>query len=893
MLKIGSQHPMRRTAVLGYGVAVLSVFAAVVALWVIQARWQPAAQVSFLLIAVIITTRFGGAGAGVMATALALLGLNYLLPQIRNPPVDWPIHLLHLMSFAAVACYVVWITATDRRRAQDLTRARDEQLRHNEALRAENLERKRTEEELRASEAKFRALAESAPAAIFICQDDRITYSNPAATVITGFSSAELFGKSFWDTAVPDSRESVRARAVARRSGEAVPARFELKILTKDGAERCLDFTEEAFSVGGKRAVLGIAFDITDRKQAEEAVRNSQQLLNQVLATLPVGVAVTNRGGDIILANAILKNIWGELPVMSGPSRWAHSKGWWHDSGERVVPSEWASVRALSTGQTSLNEVIDIENFTGERKTIQNSAAPIYSTEGQIVGAVIVNQDVTQRVRAESAVRKSERVLREAEELGHTGSWEHDLVKGEIYSTPENLRLFFGDDRSKGERLEDYVEAVHPDDRAYVQARHEELLEEGGPRDVQFRVVWPDGSVHTLVGQATVVRDPSGRSVRLYGTNVDVTERKRVEEAMRQSQQLLNLVLETLPVGVAVTDQAGNIVLSNAASRRIWGQKMIHSGDERWVRSVGYGHDSGERLAPAQWPSVRALRDGQVTLNELIDIVAFDGRPKTIQASAAPIHGAEKLIVGAVVVMDEVTERVRAEEALHESADRLQHLSRRLLAVQEEERRHLSRELHDEFGQLLASITMHLQAARISAGPAVQPNLDESIALLQRAGAQVRSLALELRPMLLETAGLGVTLRWLADQYQQRTGVITQVAGHVPDVSGEVAIACFRIVQEALTNVVRHARAKHVWIELGQSEGLLELMVRDDGEGFDVPRMLERAASGGNLGLIGMRERVEILGGQLEVNSQPGHGTRIRVLLPLSEAARVPEPQRA
>jgi two-component system sensor histidine kinase UhpB len=243
--------------------------------------------------------------------------------------------------------------------------------------------------------------------------------------------------------------------------------------------------------------------------------------------------------------------------------------------------------------------------------------------------------------------------------------------------------------------------------------------------------------------------------------------------------------------------------------------------------------------------------------------------------------------------MDEVTERVRAEEALHESAERLQHLSRRLIAVQEEERRHLSRELHDEFGQLLASITMHLQAAKSGAGAAARRNLEESIALMQRAGAQVRSLALELRPMLLETAGLAGTLRWLADQVQQRSGIITQVAGHVPDVSGEVAIACFRIVQEALTNVVRHARARHAWIELSQGEGLLELVVRDDGEGFDVSGTLERAASGTNLGLIGMRERAEILGGHLEINSQPGHGTRIRVSLPLSEPALVPEQQRA
>jgi PAS domain-containing protein len=180
MLKFGSQTPTKRTAAVGYGVAVLSVGAAMLGLWAIQARWQAAAHVSILLIAVIITTRFGGAGAGLVATALALVGFDYLIPPIRNPLGDKTVTVLRLASFGLVACYVVWLGAIDRRRTEALTHARDEQERHNEALRAENLERQRTEEALRASEARFRTLAESAPAAIFICQDDRITYSNPA-----------------------------------------------------------------------------------------------------------------------------------------------------------------------------------------------------------------------------------------------------------------------------------------------------------------------------------------------------------------------------------------------------------------------------------------------------------------------------------------------------------------------------------------------------------------------------------------------------------------------------------------------------------------------------------------------------------------------------------------
>jgi hypothetical protein len=355
-------------------------------------------------------------------------------------------------------------------------------------------------------------------------------------------------------------------------------------------------------------------------------------------------------------------------------------------------------------------------------------------------------------------------------------------------------------------------------------------------------------------------------------------ERERAEDAVRASQQLLKQVLATLPVGVAVTDRSGNIVLANAVAKQIWGADPVVSGPQRWARSRGYWHDSGEAIT--EWASVRALSDGKTTLNELLDIEAFNGERKTIQNSSAPILDAEGKIVGAVIVNEDVTERVCANDALRESANRLQHLSRRLLTVQEEERRHLSRELHDDFGQLLTALSLHLYAVKSLAGAAAQSRLDECMAVLKDAIAQVRLLAIELRPTMLDTAGLDSTLRWLAEQHQQRTGIAIQVAGQVRDVPGDVAIAGFRVVQEALTNIVRHARAHRVWIELSQRAEALELVVRDDGLGFDVAAALERATNGGHLGLLGMRERAQVLGGKLQIDSEPGQGTRIQISLP-------------
>jgi two-component system sensor histidine kinase UhpB len=351
------------------------------------------------------------------------------------------------------------------------------------------------------------------------------------------------------------------------------------------------------------------------------------------------------------------------------------------------------------------------------------------------------------------ALQKNEQLLSETQVLGRTGSWEHNLVTGEIANTEGNLRLFFGDDHGKGARFEDFAGVVHQDDREYVGARHAQLLAEGGPRDIEYRVVWPDGTVHVLFGRATVVRDAAGRPLRVYGTNVDITERKRAENALR---------------------------------------------------------DSGVQL---------------------------------------------------------------------------QALSRRLVELQESERKELARELHDRVGQSLTALKINidiLQPALASQGNAeVLARVADSAALLESTMDTIENVMSELRPPMLDDHGLSAALDWHTRNFSRRTGIAVTVHAVEPALrpAPQVEIALFRIAQEALNNVAKHARARRVEIALEHANGECVMSVEDDGIGFDGMEDASDKPKPG-LGMVTMRERAQAVGGHFEVQALPGRGTQLTVRVP-------------
>jgi PAS domain S-box-containing protein len=296
-------------------------------------------------------------------------------------------------------------------------------------------------------------------------------------------------------------------------------------------------------------------------------------------------------------------------------------------------------------------------------------------------------------------------------------------------------------------------------------------------------------------------------------------------------------------------------------------EDMTHPDDRQLQRQALSEALQGSRLLDVEFRIIPS--HGNMRFVHVRDEIAYD-------ESGRPIR-----MFGTV---QDITERKQAEEELRRYATRLQELSRQVLQAQEVERRAIARELHDEIGQVLNAVSTNLQTIQLSSNAAtLTERLNESVDLVDEALRQIRDLSLDLRPSLLDDFGLVPALAWFVDRQAQRSGFSVEwiVESSELRMPANLETTVFRVVQIALTNVARHAQAKHVHVELRQHEAELELVIRDDGIGFDVGAALERASHGATLGLLSMQERVRLVGGALEMKSTPGLGTEIRARFPV------------
>ena len=397
-----------------------------------------------------------------------------------------------------------------------------------------------------------------------------------------------------------------------------------------------------------------------------------------------------------------------------------------------------------------------------------------------------------------------------------------------------------------------------------------------------------DEEIGTAVGETRVYlstkfpyRDEQGRVIGVIGIARDVTERKRLEQQHAARERHLRTILDSEPECVKTLAADGTLLEMNRA-----GLAMIEAESPQQV----CGQCIYPLVNPEHRPALQALTErvfqGESGTLEF-EIVGLKGHRRWLETHAAPLLGDGGQVASLLSVTRDITERMRTIAEQQASRERLAILSRQLIAAQESERRHLARELHDEIGQILTAINLNLQLVKSHAPEQVQPKVADGLQLVSHAIQQVRDLSLNLRPSMLDDFGLRATLEWFLERQRERSSCAfhLETRNDGVELSPDFRTACYRVVQEAVTNVQRHANARNVWVSLVKSTTGVKLSVRDDGRSFDVAAAEQRSARGASMGLLGMRERVELLGGKCAIQSAPDAGTMIQVEIPLASVA--------
>jgi PAS domain S-box-containing protein len=495
-----------------------------------------------------------------------------------------------------------------------------------------------------------------------------------------------------------------------------------------------------------------------------------------------------------------------------------------------------------------------------------------------------------------------------------------------LYASPPGARILGRDAITALGRPA--LELVHAQDLSRACAFCQRLRQTPGTSlSCQLRVQHQDGSWRWLETTASNLLDDPGVGAIVTHFR-DISERKQAEEEHGQAlarthaaRNAAETAAERLRAIQTITDAAlGYLTLDESLRELLSRTRIVLAGDAAAILLL---QEEQRQLTFRAVQGLDAAATNSVPLDDdVVGRIATQGKPlifedlaeleranPSLKQKIRSLLGAPLLAEGDVIgvvfvgtaslcrfseedlrllqlVADRaatVIEHARLFDQVRAGRERAQNLSQQLLEAQEAERRRLARELHDEIGQALTAVKLNLQGVQRAADAVIATRLDESVAIVDRALQQVRNLSLDLRPSMLDDLGLVSALRWYLDKQAQRAGFVGEfVAGPMAiRAPANLETACFRVAQEALTNIVRHAKAKHVRMELREAGGELSLFIRDDGVGFDVAAARQRAVGGGSLGLLGMQERVVLSRGRIDIQSAAGRGTEIHVRLPL------------
>lgn len=539
------------------------------------------------------------------------------------------------------------------------------------------------------------------------------------------------------------------------------------------------------------------------------------------------------------------------------------------DLGLFVDPEQQMAAVSIIAEEGRIRDfALDVRTKTGQIRHGSFSGEIIQLHDRQVW--LTVMQDLTERRQAERAVRESEERLQFAQHIAKIGTFEWDVQNGVSCWTPELEAMYGLPPGGFPGTQAAWEDLIHKEDRAEAVRLVDRTLKTGEPVKGEWRVIWPDGNVRWLAGRWQTFLDDSGKPRRMIGVNIDITERKRAEEALRQNYDELRAIYDEIVDGIIVVDlQTTRLIRANVA----------------YCRMLGYTQEEAFSLTPEQvhppevlprvWEHIATVKLGLVAHSDNLPLLRKDGEIIYADVVSSRIHYNQ--FPSWISFFHDVTDRKLTDEALQRQHRTLQHL----LQSSDHERQMIAYEIHDELAQQLTGAIMQFEVfnhLRMAKPHEALDAFHAGMTLLRQGHRETRRLIAGVRPPILDESGVVDAVSHLVNEMRRDHGPKIEFRNMVEfgRLMPILENAAYRITQEALANACKHSGSETVYVTLWQQENHLRIEVRDWGVGFDA-KMIPK----NHYGLEGIRQRARLLGGKCSIQSKLGKGTRIIVELPI------------
>lgn len=630
------------------------------------------------------------------------------------------------------------------------------------------------------------------------------------------------------------------------------------ELVKRDGTHMLVRYIGNAIDPRNmSKGTIWLMEDVTTRNKIETELRMSEEKLRLLIEYAPVAL--------VMLDN--------DMRYLQMSQRWRSNfgigdrdiRGKSHYEVSPEVSDRWKEAHRRGLAGEILREESDrFDRADGSIQWVRWEIRPWLDANGDVGGIVIFSEDISERKLAEDALQLSRDFLSETEKIGKIGGWEFDIDTLELTWTEEVYRIHEVDMDFKP-TIENGINFCAPLSRPIIEKAVQRAIAYGEPYDVELEVITAKGNLRSVhsIGKMDLAKR------RVFGFFQDITEHKQAEEALKNSEERYHQLFEMESDTILMIDwENGRFLDANSAAARMY----------------GYAREEFLQLSPADL-SFEPTDTEKSIRNEEASVKIRWHRKKDGTVFPVEINGSCFVYQGRkvnVAAIRDITERVQAEQHLIDLNQRLRALSGHLQSVQEQERLAISRDMHDDVGQILTALKLDLGWLEQNIAPsenALPLRLKEMHKNVDQITAVVQRIAANLRPPLLDNQGLSAAIEWYVGEFGKRSGIecFIMINEDTDSVNKETATAVMRIIQEGLTNIARHAHATEVGISLCTRDGNLILEITDNGCGITQEKIDSQEA----YGLMGMQERARLRDGVLEIKGEPGLGTILLLTIPL------------